>query len=169
MTFLPITTYETLAPSARAAIDHQLETHGGRLTSTKATLLGHLPSFDAYMQWYTLKDELVPFIGERAVTLFAFAISRANRNAVSVAFFGEILIAAGENLDDPDAIPVTEAEALLMRWGTLIAVSPHEIDDELVESLEAAFSEKLRLILVAFAGFTVATNVFNSVGRVPLE
>ena len=168
MTFLPITTYENLAPAARAAIDHQLETHGGRLTTTKATLLAHLPSFDAYMQWYTLKDELVPFIGERAVTLFAFAISRAAGSAVSVAFFTEILVAAGEDLDDPDDIPVTEAEALLMRWGTLIATAPHEVDDELLASLEEAFSEKLRLILVAFAGFTVATNVFNSAGRVPL-
>ena len=168
MTFLPITTYENLAPAARAAIDHQLETHGGRLTTTKATLLGHLPSFDAYMQWYTLKDQLVPFIGERAVTLFAFAISRAAGSAVSVAFFTEILVAAGEDLDDPDDISVTEAEALLMRWGTLIATAPHEVDDQLLASLEEAFSEKLRLILVAFAGFTVATNVFNSAGRVPL-
>jgi hypothetical protein len=120
------------------------------------------------MQWYTLKDELVPFIGERAVTLFAFAISRAAGSAVSVAFFTEILVAAGEDLDDPDDIPVTEAEALLMRWGTVIATAPNDIDDELVARLEGAFSEKLRLILVAFAGFTVATAVFNSVGRVSL-
>jgi len=37
------------------------------------------------------------------------------------------------------------------------------------ERLEQAFSPKLRLMLVAFAGQTVAMNVFATAGRVPLD
>ena len=166
MTFLPMTTYETLGPEARAASDRQIELHGGRITNMKATLLSHVPSFDAYMEWYTLRDALVPFIGERAVSLFSYAISDANDCLVCSVFFRRILIESG---DDPDNPQVTETEQLLLEWGRLIATDPNGIPAEFRERLEKAFSPKLRVILVAFAGLMVATNLFNSVGRVPLD
>ena len=166
MTFLPITTFDQLDDAAKAASVAQVEEHGGRITNMKATLLSHVPSFQAYMEWYTLKDELVPYIGERAVSLFSYAISEANDCLVCSVFFRKILIDSGENVDDPQ---VTEAEQLLMDWGRLIARSPHDIPDELYARLEATFQPRLRLILVAFAGQMVATNLVNTVGRVPLD
>ena len=166
MTFLPISRYEDLGDEAKAASDHQVEAHGGRITNMKATLLGHVPSFHAYMEWYTLKDELAPYIGERAVSLFSYAISEENDCLVCSVFFRKILIDSGENVDDPQ---VTQAEQLLMDWGRLIARDPHNIPDEMYTRLEAAFSPKLRVILVAFAGQMVATNLINMVGRVPLD
>lgn len=166
MTFLPLLPDEELEASALAAADRQLSTHGGRITNMKRTLLGHVPSFDAYMEWYTLKDELVPYIGERAVSLFSYAISDATDCLVCSVFFRRILIESG---DDPDNPQVTEVEQLLLDWGRMIAVDPTEIPDEFRARLEAAFSPKLRLILVAFAGLMVATNVFNSVAKVPLD
>ncbi|TPX05020.1 hypothetical protein FJ656_08790, partial [Schumannella luteola] len=78
MTFLPMSEDSELDATAIAAAERQLELHGGRITNMKRTLLGHVPSFDAYMEWYTLKDELEPYIGERAVSLFSYAISDAN-------------------------------------------------------------------------------------------
>ena len=39
----------------------------------------------------------------------------------------------------------------------------------MIERLEHAFHPELRVILVAFAGIMVATNLFNIVGRVPLD
>ena len=78
MTFLPLPQYDDLGPEAKAAADRQVELHGGRITNMKATLLSHVPSFTAYMEWYTLRDALVPYIGERAVSLFSYAISDEN-------------------------------------------------------------------------------------------
>ena len=166
MTFLPITTPETLGAEARAASDRQVELHGGRITNMKATLLSHVPSFTAYMEWYTLRDELAPLIGERAVSLFCYAISDENDCLVCSVFFRRILIDNGE---DPDNPQVTEAEQLLIDWGRYIASNPSGIPDEFYARLEAAFRPQLRVLLLAFAGLMVATNLFNTVGRVPLD
>ncbi len=166
MTFLPMTTDETRGPEARAAAERQVELHGGRITNMKATLLSHVPSFTAYMEWYTLRDDLVPFIGERAVSLFSYAISDENDCLVCSVFFRRILIDNGE---DPDNPQVTETEQLLIDWGRLIASNPAGISDEFYGRLEKAFSPQLRVLLLAFAGQMVATNLFNTVGRVPLD
>lgn len=166
MTFLPIAREDSLSPAQAAARDHQLETYGGRITTMKATLLSHVPSFTAYMEWYVLRDELAPLIGERAVALFSYAISDENDCLVCSVYFRRILIDNGE---DPDNPQVTEVEQLLIDWGRLIARSPADIPDELYARLEAAFSPQLRVQLVAFAGLMIATNLFNMVGRVPLD
>src|SRR6187402_1871267 len=135
MTFLPLTSYDELGEEARAASDEQLARHGGRITNMKSTLLGHVPSFKAYMEWYTLKDELVPYIGERAVSLFSYAISAENDCLICSVFFRRILIESG---DDPDNPQVTEVEQLLLDWGRMIADDPTEIPDEFRARLEAA-------------------------------
>jgi hypothetical protein len=166
MSFLAMPSDEELEPDAAIAANRQLDLHGGRITNMKRTLLGHVPSFDAYMEWYTLKDELVPFIGERAFSLFSYAISDANDCLVCSVFFRRILIESG---DDPDNPEVTETEQLLLDWGRLIATDPDGIPNEFYARLEAAFSPKLRVLLVAFAGQMVATNTFVTVGRVPLD
>jgi hypothetical protein len=166
MGFLPMLPDEELSPDAVAAAERQLRDHGGRITNMKRTLLGHVPSFDAYMSWYTLRDELEPFIGERAVSLFSYAISDANDCLVCSVFFRRILIESG---DDPDNPTVTETEQLLLEWGRLIATKPGEIPAEFTERLEAAFSPQLRLLLVAFAGQMIATNTLVTVGRIPLD
>lgn len=166
MAFLPMLPDEELGPEALAAAQRQVGLHGGRITNMKRTLLGHVPSFDAYMEWYTLKDELVPYIGERAFSLFSYAISDANDCLVCSVFFRRILIESG---DDPDNPEVTETEQLLLDWGRLIATAPGGIPAAFSDRLEQTFAPKLRLILVAFAGQMVATNLVNTVGRVPLD
>ena len=166
MTFLPILANDELSAEAIAAAKHQVESHGGRITNMKRTLLGHVPSFRAYMEWYTLKDELVPFIGERAFSLFCWAISEENDCLVCSVFFRKILIDSGEDLEDPQ---LSATERLLMDWGRAIASAPNAIPDEMYRRLERTFSPKLRIMLVAFAGQMVATNLVNTVGRVPLD
>jgi hypothetical protein len=166
MGFLPQPTDDELSPEATAAAERQLNDHGGRITNMKRTLLGHVPSFDAYMSWYTLRDELEPFIGERAVSLFSYAISDANDCLVCSVFFRRILIESG---DDPDNPHVTEAEQLLLEWGRKIATAPGDISAEFIERLESVFSPQLRLQLVAFAGQMIATNIMVTAGRIPLD
>jgi len=166
MTFLPITSPDALGPEATTAWNAQLASHGGVMTNMKATLLSHVPSFTAYMQWYELHDELVPFIGERAVSLFSYAISDENDCLICSVFFRRILIDNGE---DPDNPQVTEAEQLLIDWGRQIARDQRGISDELYAKLEKAFNPQLRVLLVGFAGQMVATNLVNTVGRIPLD
>jgi len=166
MTFLPMSSDAELTAEALAAAERHVELHGGRISNTMRTLLGHVPSFDAYMQWYALKDELEPYIGERAVSLFAYAISEASDCLVCAAAFRRALVESGDEPDNPE---VTETEQLLLDWGRAIATSPRDIPAEFRARLEEAFSPKLRLMLVAFAGQTVAMNVFTTVGRVPLD
>jgi hypothetical protein len=166
MSFLPMPSDDELEPDAAIAANRQLDLHGGRITNMKRTLLGHVPSFDAYMGWYTLKDELEPYIGERAVSLFAYAISDASGCVVCSASFRRVLVESG---DDPDSPEVTESEQLLLDWGRLLATPPRELPAEFRARLEQAFSPKLRLMLVAFAGQTVAMNVFATAGQIPLD
>ncbi|HLU63952.1 MAG TPA: hypothetical protein VKY66_05430 [Protaetiibacter sp.] len=166
MTFLPLSSDAELSSDALAAAERQVEHHGGRISNTMRTLLGHVPSFEVYMGWYTLRDELEPYIGERAVSLFAYAISEANGCVVCAASFRRVLVESG---DDPDNPEVTETERLLLDWGRMLARAPGEVPAEFLARLEEAFSPKLRIMLVAFAGQTVAMNLFATAGRIPLD
>lgn len=166
MTFLPITSHDALSAEAKAASDDHLARYGAPLTTLETALLGNIPSFVAYMQWYALKDELVQWIGERAFTLFCYSISQANGCENCALFFRRILVDAG---DDPDSPEVTEAEQLLMDWGRLLATSPHDIPTTFYADLEETFSSERRLTLLAFAGLMMATNLLNSAGRIPLD
>lgn len=166
MTFLPLSEDAEFTAEARAAAERRTPAHGGRISNTERTLLGHVPSFDAYLQWSALRDELEPYIGERAVALFAYAISDAAGSIVCATGFRRELVESGDDPDDPQ---VTETERLLLDWGRMIGADPRGISDGFRTRLEQAFQPKLRLILVAFAGLTVAMSVFTIVGQVPLD
>ena len=166
MTFLPISPPESLKPDARAAADRLTSARGEQLTNVQAALLGNVPSFAAYAQWYSLWDEIAPWIGERALSLFSYAISDENGCEGSALYFRKRLSDAG---DDPDNPQVTEAEQLLIDWGRLIAGNPHGIPQVFYDRLEATFSPERRVTLLAFAGLTVAANLLSTVGKVPLD
>jgi hypothetical protein len=166
MSFLPITTRDELDEAAKAASDRHAELYGATPNNLDATLLGHLPSFTAYTQWFTLRDAVVPYLGERAVSLFCYAISQEYGGPIPSAFFRRALVEAG---DDPESPQVTETEQLLIDWGRLIARDPHAVPDDMYERLEQTFNPKLRTLLVAFAGLMVAVNLFSTVGRIPVD
>jgi hypothetical protein len=123
------------------------------------TLLGHEPGFDAPVEWYALMDELVPYIGERAFALFAYAISDAQDSPACAGFFRRILVESG---DHPDAPEVTETEQLLLDWGRLVTTVPAEVPAALSARVEETFSPVLRGLLVAFAGRMVETARANA-------
>jgi len=112
------------------------------------------------------RDALVPFIGERAVTLFAYAIADESDALVTSVYFRRVLVDSGE---DPHEPQVTEAEQLLVDWGRSIARTPFTHGDGLSDRVEAAFSEPLRLLLVTFAAQLIAAIVFANVAQVPLD
>jgi hypothetical protein len=166
MTFLPLTSRDELSPEAQALGDRASAANGGQVPNLDATLLGNLPTFTAYLEWFTLKDELVPWIGERAFTLFAHSISDAGRCLNSSLYFRKALLVSG---DDPDGPEVTEAEQLLIDWGRLIVERPHDIPQQFYDLLEQTFSAERRLTLLAFAGMMIAVNTVITVGRIPLD
>jgi alkylhydroperoxidase family enzyme len=118
------------------------------------------------MEWYTLKDLIVPFIGTRAMSLFSYSISEGNNCLICSTFFRKILIDSG---DDPDNPILNETEKLLMDLGQKIAQDPHNIPEEYYVKLKTLFTQEQIVLLFSFAGIMNATNLFNIIGKVPLD
>jgi len=165
MAYIPMTEYDNSNEAVRARYDDQIAKHG-RITNMKRTLLHNVKAFDAFMEWYPLADLCKEFIGERALSLYAYAISEGNRCLVCGTFFRKILIDSG---DDPDAPVLSEEENLLMELGFSIAEDPHNIDPDIYASIKERYSEEQRVLLFAFAGMMTATNLFNTAAKVPLD
>ncbi|HNV49161.1 MAG: hypothetical protein QM472_10495 [Spirochaetota bacterium] len=165
MSYISMTEYETAGEEVRREYDDQIARHG-RITNMKRTLLHSVPAFRAYMEWYTLRDLIVPFIGERALSLFSYAISNGNNCLICSLFFRKILVDSGE---DPDNPRLNDVERLLMELGRRIAVDPHAITDDVYDGLKLKFTEEQIVLLVAFAGIMYATNLFNTIAKVPLD
>ena len=165
MSFLPMTEYETANEAVRREYEDQIAKHG-RITNMKRTLLHNVPAFKAYMEWYTLYDLLVPVVGDRALSLFSYAISNGNDCLICSTFFRKILIDSG---DDPDNPTISETENLLMELGVAICRDPHNIPDEIYEALSEKFNTEQIVLLLSFAGLMYATNLFNTIAKVPLD
>lgn len=165
MSYLPMTEYDSASEEVKHEYDDQIKKHG-RITNMKRTLLHNVPSFKAYMEWYTLYDELVGTVGERALSLFSFAISSGNDCLICSTFFRKILVDSGE---DPDCPNLSETEQLLMELGTLMSTDPHNIPDEIYTALKERFSDETIVTIFAFGGLMYATNLFNTVAKVPLD
>ena len=160
----PITYEGASAPQREAHEAH--ERQHGRMTNMKRTLLHSLPAFHALMEWYTLRDAVRPFLGDRATTLFSHAISAGTDCLICSTFFRRILIDAGE---DPDQLTLDERESLLVAFGRQLAHDPKGVSDELYGRLTKHFSAPEMVALTAFGCIMLATNVFNDVLRVDLD
>jgi len=107
-----------------------------------------------FPEWETLREEIVPYVGERALSLLAFAVFDEADGFEGAAYFRESLRASGTDVDSPD---VTESEGLLIRWGRLFARDAEGIPADVQGDFERAFNPQLRELLVEFAALTVAT------------
>ena len=165
MQLIPMTDYETASAEVKAEYDDQIQKHG-RITNMKRTLLHDVQSFKTYMDWYTLYDELKPTFGDRALTIFSHAISTGNDCLICGTFFRKILIDAGE---DPANLTLNETEQLLLDFGLQITKNPHTIDKAIYEKLRERYNDRQLVQLIAFAGIMYATNLFNTVAKVPLD
>lgn len=165
LSFLSMTDYESAGPEVRAEYDDQIEKHG-RVTNMKRTLLHNVPAFKAYMEWYTLRDLMIPFLGERAISVFAHAISTGNECLICSTFFRKILIDAG---DDPDDLALSDVEKLLVDFGVAVTTNPHGVPEDIYARLREVFTEEQLVLIIGFAGIMIATNTFNTVARVPLD
>jgi len=164
MAFLALNSDDELTPDAAAAAREFLATHPGPLSNLDRVLLGSASVFTSYTSWFALRDELIPFLGERAVNLFCFAISDGYPAPYPTTFFRRELELNGDDPLDPQ---VTEAERLLIDWGRALGAGAASTPAALRDAVEQTFQPKLRLLLTAFAGLMVAVCIVTVVGQVP--
>jgi chloramphenicol-sensitive protein RarD len=157
--------YADVEPAMRAEYDRQIAANG-RVTNLKGTLAHSPVAFRALMQWYALRDEVRPFLGDRLTTLFAHAISAATDCLICSTFFRRHLIDTGEN---PDALTLDERERAVVEYGRQLARDPNGVGDELYGRLERFFPPAQIVALTAFGGLMVATNLVNNALRVDLD
>jgi alkylhydroperoxidase family enzyme len=152
-------------PLARQELDQQLAAHG-RLTNMKRTLAHSGTALHALMTWYPLRDRVAGFLGERATTLFAHAISAGTDCLVCSTFFRRILVESGE---DPDALELDDREQVVVDFGLQLVRDANQVSDQLYGRL-AAFLKPAEIVdLTAFGAMMIATNVVNNALRVDLD
>ena len=149
--------YENADLEAQRAYDEELRLRG-RMTNMKRTLLHSPAALRVYGEWFTLRDELRPALGDRAIWIFAQAISAATQSLVGMTFMRRALVLGG---DDPDELVLTAGETLLQRFGVAIATNPKTVEKTIWDDLRAHYRDKTLVDLVAFAGLMIATNVFT--------
>jgi alkylhydroperoxidase family enzyme len=157
--------HEDAEPDARAQLDEQLAAHG-RVTNMKRTLAHSGTALHALMTWYPLRDRVAAFLGDRATTLFAHAISTRTACLICSTFFRRLLIDSGE---DPEALVLDERERIVVEYGAQLAKDPNGVSDDLYGGLAAFLGPAQIVDLTAFGALMIATNVFNNALRVDLD
>ncbi|GAB3952308.1 hypothetical protein GCM10028805_34090 [Spirosoma harenae] len=154
-------------PNVQAAFDaHVTDYPGSRITNMKATLGRSLLAFQVYMQWYPLYEEVKKTLGDRLAYLYAHAISEGSNCPLCTTFFRRIIIDNGEQ---PENLQLTDHEQKVVDFGSAIAQNKGEISDDLYAPMANQFTEHQLVILIAFAGQMIATNVFNNVLEVNID
>ena len=155
-----------IEPVSAEEAERSWQPHYSRVTNMKRTL-AHVPrALHAYMEWYPLRDRAVEFLGERTTNVYVHAISTATDCLICSTFFRRLLIESGE---DPDRLLLDEREQALVELARCLARDPNGATDALFERLDAFFSKEQIVLLVAFGGLMVATNVFASAMRIDLD
>jgi hypothetical protein len=165
MSRISVPNYENLSPDAKKEYDGQIEKHG-RITNMKKTLLHSVPSFRVLMEWYPLRDEVVKIVGEFPLNVFAYSISYGNDCLICSTFFRKIL---KDNGQDPDNLSLDDDSKLLMEYGEACVKKPVSVSDDLFQRMRNRFSEEQTVLLTAFAGMMIATNLINTALNVELD
>lgn len=161
----PVTSSELL-PDTQAAFNEHVQQYNARITNMKATLGHSLPSFQVYMQWYVLYDEIKKILGNRMASLFAYSISSASDCPLCTTFFRKIIVDNGE---DPASLELTTREQKLLAFGSEISINRGHLKDETFNSLSSMFKTDELVTLIAFAGQMIATNIFSNVTQTDID
>jgi alkylhydroperoxidase family enzyme len=154
------------APSgAREELERHIAAHG-RVTNMKRTLAHSPTALAALMTWYPLRDKVAAFLGDRATTLFAHAVSTQTDCLICSTFFRRLLTESGEN---PDELKLSERERAIVDYGRQLARDANGVSDELYGRLTAFLQPEQIVNLTAFGGLMIATNLFNNALRVDLD
>ena len=144
----------------RKAFNKHTTAYNTRITNMKATLGHSVVAFEVYMQWYPLYEEVKKIIGERLAYLYAYSISYAADCPLCTTYFRKTIIDAGEN---PENFEVDEHGQQLLSFGSAIVAKQGFVEDELFDALKKQYNDEQLVVLIAFAGQMIATNIFNNV------
>jgi hypothetical protein len=161
----PVKDAET-SRSVRVAFEDHVKKYGGRITNMKATLGHSLPAFQVYMEWYTLYEETKKILGTRLAYLYAWSISLASNCPLCSTFFRKIIIDAGES---PEDLELNQQEETILEFGSAIAREKGNIDDSVYEKVATLYSKRDIILLIAFAGQMIATNIFSNVIQTDID
>ncbi|MEO8764489.1 MAG: hypothetical protein ABI416_09390, partial [Ginsengibacter sp.] len=148
------------------AFDTHVKEYKGRITNMKATLGHSLLAFEVYMQWYPLYTQVERILGKRLAYLYAYSISKASDCPLCSTFFRKIMIDAGEK---PEHLELTPPQKNIVDFGSSIAKYQGNIRDHVYNSIAEQYTETDMVILIAFAGQMIATNVFNNVTETDID
>lgn len=165
MPHIPMIDYATAPDHIREAHDEEI-TLRGRMTNMKRTLLHSPQAHRIYAEWFTLREELLPAVDDRAIQVFCKAISEEVGSKIAVTFFRRALIQSGA---DPDALEMREEDQELDSFGRAIVQNSKDIPPDIWVALKIRYQSKTLVDLVALAGIMVATAVFNNVVEVPFD
>ena len=154
--------YDTATEQQRASLDSIV----GRVTNMKRTLARSRVALNTLLEWYPLHDEVLPFLGPRATSIFCHAISTQSDCLICSTYFRRELADAGEN---PDDLALHDREETVAAFGRQLAADANMVDDELYAKLTQYFTDDQIVNLTAFGGLMIATNVFNDALRVDLD
>lgn len=155
----PLPLEETSA-EVKVAYDQHKALYNGRITNMKSTLGYSYNAFQAYMQWYPLYEDVKIILGDRLSSLYAWSISEAADCPLCSTYFRKIIIDSNEN---PEALVLTKEEKDLLSFGATMARYKGFVPDEIFEPIRQQYSDKEIVVLTAFAGIMIATNIFNNV------
>ncbi|THF62124.1 hypothetical protein [Pseudothauera rhizosphaerae] len=156
---------DALTPRQQVSYDAKIA-RDGRVTNMQRTLLHAPEAFDAYIEWYKLRDLLIPAFGERAVWIFCHTISAGTDCLVCSTFFRRLLIDKGI---PPEAFVPTEEEQLLQSLARTFLANGHGVDADAWRRLAERHDTRTLVLLIAFGGLMVANNLFNNLLDVPLD
>lgn len=157
---------DKISSETKEAFEKHFHEHHSRITNMKATMARSLLAFEIYMRWYDLYDAIIAITGERLACFFAHSISLGSHCPLCTTYFRKILIEHGEK---PEAFTLSDDEQALLDFGSAMANNRGEVADELYEALRKIYSEKDIVVLVAFAGQMIATNVFSNALEVEID
>lgn len=155
----PVSEHE-LQSSVRVAFDRHVKEFNGRITNMKATLGHSLLAFEVYMQWYPLYQEVERILGKRLAYLYAYSISKASDCPLCSTYFRKIIIDSGEK---PESLDLTPSQKDMLDFGSGIARCQGNINDHLYNTVAGRYSKTDMVVLIAFAGQMIATNIFSNV------
>jgi alkylhydroperoxidase family enzyme len=158
--------HEETEPGVKISYQHHKDRFNARITNMKATLGHSLPAFNAYMEWYPLYEEVKNILGSRLSPLFAWSISEASDCPLCSTYFRKVIIESGES---PEALELTGEERHVLDFGAAITLKQGKIPDEIYQPIQERFSDKQIVILTAFAGIMIATNIFNNVIQTEID
>jgi hypothetical protein len=159
-------TNEQLPRDTKEAFEKHVREHQSRITNMKATMGRSVLAFEIYMRWYDLYEKVKEITGERMAYLFSHSISLGSNCPLCTTYFRKVII---ENGEKPEELILTEDEQSLLDFGSEISISKGEISDTVYNKVAAKYSEEQIVLLVAFAGQMIATNVFSNVFAVEID